>query len=154
MGLKNYFKAGKKDEEKKSDAPANEMSEISEKPLAPPAPAFASQTHSGLSTPRNGLLSSGASIAPSTRSGFMDDIKHEVMVNYLFQQQCARLWVGDGSGEVEGVLLRKFKGSYLACPPSLSTSTFAMACAALNVPVSRHCFQTHQITSNHYFSVP
>jgi hypothetical protein len=135
MGLKNYFKAGKGDAEKKPEAPANEMSEISEKPLAPPR-----QTHSGLSTPRNGLLSSGASIAPSTRSGFMDDIKHEVMVNYLFQQQCARLWVGDGSGEVEGVLLRKFKGSYLACPPSLSTSTFAMACAALNVPVSTLSF--------------
>ncbi|KAG9518666.1 hypothetical protein KCU99_g8724, partial [Aureobasidium melanogenum] len=134
MGLKNYFKAGKGEAEKKPQAPANEMSEISEKPLAPPTPAFASTTPSGLSTPRNGLLSSGASIAPSSRSGFMDDIKHEVMVNYLFQQQCARLWVGDGSGEVEGVLLRKFKGSYLACPPSLSTSTFAMACAALNVP--------------------
>ncbi|KAH0239210.1 hypothetical protein KCU71_g24255, partial [Aureobasidium melanogenum] len=100
MGLKNYFKAGKGDAEKKPQAPANEMSEISEKPLAPPTPAFASATPSGLSTPRNGLLSSGASIAPSSRSGFMDDIKHEVMVNYLFQQQCARLWVGDGSGEV------------------------------------------------------
>jgi hypothetical protein len=29
MGLKNYFKAGKGDAEKKPEAPANEMSEIS-----------------------------------------------------------------------------------------------------------------------------
>jgi hypothetical protein len=140
MGLKNYFKAGKDGKKDTTSTPSNEMSEINEKPLAPPTPAFASATPSGFSTPRNGLVSSGASIAPSSRSGFMDDIKHEVMVNYLFQQQCARLWVGDGSGEVEGVLLRKFKGSYLACPPSLSTSAFAMSCAALNVPVSIHLY--------------
>lgn len=26
-------------------------------------------------------------------SGTVDDIKHEVMVNYLYQQQCSRIWV-------------------------------------------------------------
>lgn len=64
---------------------------------------------------------------------FMDDIKHEVMVNYLYQQQCSQLWVGDASGEVEGVLLRKSRGHYMACPPQLGNSPFALACAALNV---------------------
>lgn len=134
MGLKNYFKGGKSSGK---EQPAAEQ-EMSEKTLSPPTPAtFGGHTPmSGMSTPRYGVNSSGASIAPSYKSSFMDEIKHEVMVNYLFQQQCARLWVGDGSGEVEGVLLRKFKGSYLACPPTLSTSTFAMACAALNVQVS------------------
>ena len=66
---------------------------------------------------------------------FIDDIKHEVMVNYLYQQQCSQLWVSDGSGEVEGVLLRKARGHYMACPPQLGNSSFAMACAALNVQV-------------------
>lgn len=132
MGLKNYFKGGKASGKEQPAA----QPEMSEKTLAPPTPATGGLTPmSGMSTPRYGMHSSGASIAPSHKSSFMDDIKHEVMVNYLFQQQCARLWVGDGSGEVEGVLLRKFKGSYLACPPSLSNSTFAMACSALNVPV-------------------
>ncbi|GAB7356289.1 hypothetical protein MBLNU459_g7093t1 [Dothideomycetes sp. NU459] len=132
MGLKNMFKGGKASEKGQPEA----QQEMSEKTLAPPTPATGGllTPMSGMSTPRYGFNSSGASIAPSHKSSFMDDIKHEVMVNYLFQQQCARLWVGDGSGEVEGVLLRKFKGSYLACPPSLSTSTFAMACATLNVP--------------------
>jgi len=55
------------------------------------------------------------------------------MVNYLYQQQCANLWVSDGSGEIEGVLLRKSRGHYMACPPQLGSSPFAMACAALNV---------------------
>jgi hypothetical protein len=58
------------------------------------------------------------------------------MVNYLYQQQCSRLWVSDGSGEVEGVLLRKARNQYLACPPALTGSVFAMACAELNVQVS------------------
>lgn len=66
----------------------------------------------------------------------LDEIKHEVMVNYLYQQQCSQLWVGDGAGEVEGVLLRKSRGHYMACPPQLGNSEFALACAALNVQVS------------------
>ncbi|KAH7228014.1 glycosyl transferase family group 2-domain-containing protein [Fusarium oxysporum] len=76
------------------------------------------------------------SIAPSSKSGnsnLLDDIKHEVMVNYLYQQQCSQLWVGDGSGEIEGVLLRKSRGQYMACPPQLGQSPFAIACTALNV---------------------
>ena len=84
------------------------------------------------------LASSRSSIAPSVRSAqssCLDDIKHEVMVNYLYQQQCSRLWVSDGSGEMEGVLLRKARNQYLACPPALVDSVFAMVCAQLNVPV-------------------
>ncbi|MCJ1267119.1 hypothetical protein MMC22_007004 [Lobaria immixta] len=78
--------------------------------------------------------SSRASLAPSTNSStYVDEIKHEVMVNYLYQQQCSHLWVNDSSGEFEGVLLRKSRNSYMACPPQLASSTFGMACAALNV---------------------
>ena len=72
----------------------------------------------------------------STTSSFLDDIKHEVMVNYLYQQQCARLWVSDGSGELEGVLLRKSRHNYLACPPALADSELAAMCAELNVQVA------------------
>jgi hypothetical protein len=71
---------------------------------------------------------------------FLDDIKHEVMVNYLYQQQCSHLWVSDGSGEIEGVLLRKSRGQYMACPPQLGNSPFAAACAALNVQVRGNSF--------------
>jgi len=65
----------------------------------------------------------------------LDELKHEIMVNYLFQQQCARLWIADGTGEVEGVMLRKSRGNYLACPPALADSVFADSCVELNVPV-------------------
>lgn len=68
----------------------------------------------------------------------VDEIKHEVMVNYLHQQQCGHMWVAEGSGMLEGVLLKKYRGEYLSCPPDLINSEFAMACQALNVQVGLH----------------
>ena len=99
-----------------SPAPGSEME------LQPPTPKYNSS--------RNSL--SGRS---TQSSAFLDDIKHEVMVNYLYQQQCSHLWVSDGSGEIEGVLLRKSRNAYMACPPQLGESAFAAACAQLNVQV-------------------
>ncbi|CAK7242063.1 MAG: hypothetical protein STHCBS139747_003540 [Sporothrix thermara] len=79
-------------------------------------------------------VASFRSMHTGASSVFLDEIKHEVMVNYLYQQQCSRLWVADGSGEVEGVLLRKARGQYMACPPELAESTLALASSALNLP--------------------
>lgn len=73
----------------------------------------------------------------STRSRVFDDIKHEVMVNHIYQQQCSMLWIDHNSpANTEGVLLRRVKGHYLACPPQLIHSTFADACAQLNLQVA------------------
>ncbi|KAK1764135.1 putative glycosyltransferase [Phialemonium atrogriseum] len=139
MGIGNYFKTEKSAPPSSSTPPhqqqgRNATPSVSEKPpsqrtsgndleLQPPTPRYSSrpQSVSGRST-----RSAGSSL-------FLDDIKHEVMVNYLYQQQCSHLWVSDGSGEIEGVLLRKSRGQYMACPPQLGNSPFAMACAALNV---------------------
>lgn len=70
------------------------------------------------------------------RATFLEDIKHEVMVNYLYQQQCSRLWVSDGNGVLEGVVVRKSAEKYMSCPPELATSPFAQSMAALGVQVS------------------
>ena len=75
----------------------------------------------------------------------MDDIKHEVMVNYLYQQQCSRLWVSDGSGEAEGVVLRKTRGQYMACPPQLGDSIFAEAASLMNLQVYLRCMQVFSV---------
>ncbi|KAI9817426.1 MAG: hypothetical protein M1827_001035 [Pycnora praestabilis] len=126
MGLKNYFKANKKAGEK---APAA-VSEKTPMPVAPGNNIEMSRTPQ-MGSSRNSIYAS------STHSStFLDDIKHEVMVNYLYQQQCSHLWVSDGSGELEGVLLKKSKNNYMACPPQLAQSPFAAACAALNVQVA------------------
>lgn len=155
MGLGSYFKAdkpqpptsepapkalpGRKSSNARSAPPPRLTdSAMSEKPpserstnrpdseLHPPTPRYGSRPQS----------ISGRSVRSTGSSMFLDDIKHEVMVNYLYQQQCSHLWVSDGSGEIEGVLLRKSRGQYMACPPQLGNSPFALACAALNVQVS------------------
>jgi cellulose synthase/poly-beta-1,6-N-acetylglucosamine synthase-like glycosyltransferase len=139
MGIGSYFKA-EKPKAKPAATPASpppnnashqQQPSVSENPtpslrpdseLHPPTPRYSSRPQS----------ISGRSVR-STGSSMLDDIKHEVMVNYLYQQQCSHLWVSDGSGEIEGVLLRKARGQYMACPPQLGNSPFALACAALNV---------------------
>lgn len=132
MGIGNYFKANKG--AAPAAARAGSIVQMSEKPAEGPFPDNYEMKKPG-GTPRFG--SSRASLAPSTRSStFVDDIKHEVMCNYLYQQQCSHLWVSDGSGELEGVLLRKSRNNYIACPPQLVESPFAQACAALNCQVS------------------
>ncbi|EXJ79453.1 hypothetical protein A1O3_08955 [Capronia epimyces CBS 606.96] len=84
--------------------------------------------------------SSAASISGrstrSAQSSFIEEIKHEIMVNHLYQQQCSHLWVSDGCGQCEGVLVRKSRGHYLACPQELLDSHFAQVCAQLNVQVA------------------
>ncbi|KAG8629612.1 hypothetical protein KVT40_003477 [Elsinoe batatas] len=75
----------------------------------------------------------GSDEKEETSENILDELKHEIMVNYLFQQQCARLWIADGTGEVEGVMLKKSRGNYLACPPALADSLFADSCVELNV---------------------
>ncbi|CAG8976460.1 hypothetical protein HYALB_00008050 [Hymenoscyphus albidus] len=122
MGLGSYFKAKKPEP----------VGEVSEKPVSTSSqPSYNME----LQPPQSRFGSSRNSLSNrSTQSStFLDDIKHEVMVNYLYQQQCSQLWVSDGSGEIEGVLLRKSKNTYMACPPQLGNSPFAAACAALNV---------------------
>jgi hypothetical protein len=131
MGISNYFKAKKPE----PTAPAV----MTEKPVASSAsPTPPASYTMELQPPafRNGGSSRNSISNRSTQSSaFLDDIKHEVMVNYLYQQQCSHLWVSDGSGEIEGVLLRKSRNMYMACPPQLGSSPFAAACAALNVQV-------------------
>ena len=136
MGLGSYFKASKP-APSAAAAPPPQSTVMTEKP----GPAVFSQRPSMNALPRDSRYgSSRASLAPSIRSNkssFIDDIKHEVMVNYLYQQQCSHLWVSDSSGDSEGVLLRKARNHYLACPPQLANSVLAMACAELNVQVEK-----------------
>lgn len=126
MGIKDYFRTKPPAAPVVDSAGSHELTNALE--LRPPfMPGSGAGSTSGVGSSRS--------------SAFMiDDIKHEVMVNYLYQQQSSHLWVnpnplpGQISGD-EGVLLRKSKGYYMACPPSLANSLFAEACTALNVHV-------------------
>jgi len=156
MGIKSYFKAEKP---KPTKGKATQPETIEEKTGAPGTALPPSNSNGPellrprASTQRNSYgplsISDRSSRSAAGSSLMLEDIRHEVMVNYLFQQQCSNLWVGDGSGETEGVLLRKSRGQYMACPPELSISKLANSCAALNVHVSvqvqaSNCFSFRQ----------
>jgi len=83
-----------------------------------------------------------SSAAPSARSvaisgsQLSDDIRHQVLLNHLYQQQRSLLWIQDSSGVVEGVMMKKGRNNYMYSPPTLATSVFAQAMKTLNVQVS------------------
>ena len=64
------------------------------------------------------------------------DMKIEMMCNWLFQQQLERLW-SSGRNE-EGVILKKSRGDYIACPRGLQAKEdgIAGAVSKMNVRVS------------------
>lgn len=111
------------------------MSEKASSDIIPPLSGFA--TPSAFTTPRQ---SRPASIYPEgdfRRSAITQviDIKCDVMVNWLHQQQLESMWTSGGPSE--GVVLKKSRDSFTCCPPELSDTRtdFYDAVRALNVKV-------------------
>ena len=69
------------------------------------------------------------------------DIKCDVMVNWLHQQQLESMWSSGSSGE--GVVLKKTRDNFTCCPSELAESRgeFYDAVRMLNVRVC--CHQVH-----------
>lgn len=72
------------------------------------------------------------------------DIKCDVMVNWLYQQQMEMLWTAGAADE--GVVLKKTRGNYTCCPPDLMEEPFGFfkSIEMLNVRVS---LRTRAITA-------
>jgi hypothetical protein len=87
---------------------------------------------------------SSQSRPPSSRAAaegrLVDDIKHQVVINHLYKNQCSSLWIRDYTENMEGCMVRRKKNDYLFKPPTLASSSFAKAMSALNVQVSIHFF--------------
>lgn len=129
----SYFhpatKKGEVEEARKSSS-----LEMKVAPLSPDASA------SALGTPRS-FGSRPASIYPEGdfRNAAANDvleIKCDVMVNWLHQQQLESMWTSCGAGE--GVVLKKIKDRYTACPSDLAETRGDLfdAVRALNVKVA------------------
>lgn len=135
MGFGSYFRTKKAPAASGAEGQATQMTEKSTMsssaggPLGPVRPG-------PLSSRPASIRSSYAASTHSHGSAYLDSMRHEIMVSYLYQQQCANLWIMDSSGTREGVMLRKSRDNYLACPPALADSPFARACAQFNVLVS------------------
>lgn len=117
------------------EAPQHEPS-LPASPRSQTSSPGALQSSSG-STSATPSRSASPVLRRTTKTRYLEDIRHEVMVNYLFQQQCSLLWLDhDNPSESEGIIMRKAKGTYLTCPPNLVDSALANACFELNLQVS------------------
>ncbi|WPH01751.1 Hypothetical protein R9X50_00460300 [Acrodontium crateriforme] len=135
MGLLSYVRPakGKKDDKKLA------VTEMSEKPAH--SPAFTPGVGTpGSFTPGNGTPwgSRPASLYPSGdfrnfQQEDINEIKCDVMVNWLYQQQMERLWTAGGHDE--GVVLKKSRSSYTCCPADIIEEPygFLKAVETLNV---------------------
>ena len=140
MGIRNYFTPTPSSPAAASTAPSpvpGQTPSDGNSSIVRPT-AFSHAQH--LRTPSHQSKRASSISARSTRSYsssiFVDDIKHEVVVNYLYQNQLGKNWVIDGSGDTEGALVRRARNDYIACPEALADSPLASAVKTLNVPVS------------------
>ena len=154
MGLKNYFKTSKPTPVPTSATSSHTGKESTIRFKDPPYESSYTFTPRTLDFPRSGLPQSNSDSSRSasrlsgndneevksvrsTRSRYLADIRHEVMVNHLFQQQCGAMWIDHNyPARCEGIMLRKARGEYLACPPHVGESTFAAGCHELSLHVS------------------
>ncbi|KAM0714784.1 hypothetical protein Q7P37_009248 [Cladosporium fusiforme] len=100
--------------------------------VPPPSPDVSGSLGQWSSTPWNSRPNS-ASPAGGSEGEEMSDLKCEVMVSWLHQQQLEKLWF-EGSNE-EGIVLKKSKGIYACCPERAGHGDmqFRKAIEALNV---------------------
>lgn len=126
--LKSYVAPGKKG---KADATA---------PVPAAGPVEMHVTPPMSMTSRSHLDSRPSSIYPhgdfrNADRGSVLDIKNDVMVSWLHQQQLERLWANNLPGE--GVVLKKSKDNYTCCPKELSAESggFYDQVMAMNIRV-------------------
>ena len=135
MGLKGYFAPSKEAKSKKSkkDAEKAQPTEVSMHDVPTPKFPFSPGQTPGMSPYASQPGSRPGSMYPSDE---MTDIKCNVVVAHLYQQQLERLWTS--GAEDEGVVLKKGRGQYTACPSELTQveGGFFDAISALNVRVS------------------
>lgn len=140
MGILSYVKPKKSAQEE----PKHGKPEMSEKQAPPaisaaPTPGFTTPgLTSGAATP---TWSRPASLYPvgdfrNSQAEDINEIKCDVMVNWLYQQQMERLWTAGGMDE--GVVLKKNRGAYTCCPGDIAEEPYGFfrAIETLNVRVS------------------
>ncbi|RMY74176.1 hypothetical protein D0862_14158 [Hortaea werneckii] len=140
MGLLSYVKPGKASKDKKEAQPSHAEPELTEKPATTgdntPRPPFTpGQSTPGSPSPWG---SRPASLYPAgdwrnSQQEEINEIKCDVMVNWLYQQQMERLWTAGGHDE--GVILKKGRGAYTCCPADIVEEPYGFfkAVETLNV---------------------
>ncbi|KAI9699641.1 MAG: hypothetical protein M1836_002675 [Candelina mexicana] len=135
--FKSYFHPASKIEDEKKSVKSNV--EMKASPMGPSTPGLSSKTTPAGTTPTaSRSVSRPASIYPTGdfRNSAVDDIadiKADVMVNWLYQQQMERLWTSGERGE--GIVLKKKRADYTCCPRELAQDYAGLFDAVLKLNV-------------------
>jgi membrane glycosyltransferase len=139
MGLGDYLRPakGKKNDKAAKSAPPPQESNEKAPQSASPRPPFGTPGGSGSGSPWG---SRPVSLYPAgdfrnSAANEINEIKCDVMVNWLYQQQMEKLWTAGGVDE--GVVLKKNRSAYTCCPADLANEPegFFNAIETLNVRV-------------------
>lgn len=155
-GIKSYFAPGRDEAHKRKES--EKTVEMVETPRVP-APPKSRAGESTPGTPGSPWSSRPGSIYPvgDFRNNAMEevnDIKCDVMVNWLHSQQEEKLWT---SGEYEeGVVLKKSRGAYACSPPDLAEERFGFfkAVETLNVRVGQGPTTVRHVTHLTRYRLP
>jgi hypothetical protein len=140
--LRGYFQPASKKPAKKHP---NNSTKAQPTAVAPTAVSDnASARNSGISTPNTGRHGSASSTSTLFPEGdFRNappenvlDVKADVMVSWLHQQQAEKMWIR--ANPSEGVVLKKTRGRFTCCPEGLRNDPlgFFDQIVAMNVRVS------------------
>ncbi|KAK5129505.1 hypothetical protein LTR08_003196 [Meristemomyces frigidus] len=132
MGLLSYMKPAKAKTDNKIE---HAQAETAEKVPEINTPAFGTPTSAGPGTPFpvTPWTSRPISLSRESQAGNIHEIKCDVMVNWLHQQQMERLWTAGGHDE--GVMLKQSRSNYACCPADIveEPNGFYKAVETLNV---------------------
>jgi hypothetical protein len=139
MGYGDFLRKKSDKAQQATTTSAQEMAQV--KPPDLPSNPFGDSNKTSISSvsrPQSSGSPSSLSInqARASRRQTLDVVKHQVMVNYLYQQQGNNGWRSSSDNESQGILLRLSKDNYLSHPPQLAQSALAEALKNLNVQVS------------------
>lgn len=126
MGLLSYIQPAKAKKAAAQKVEA-EMVIVSNEKITPSVAASSEQGRSPW-TSRPGSLYQGSEVSAST------ELRCDMLVNWLYQEQMRLLWTNGGHDE--GIIIKKGRGQYACCPPDLETTqdgSFLNAIQTLNV---------------------
>jgi hypothetical protein len=135
MGYADFLKRKSNRTSQATTTSVQEMGQV--KLPSPPSNAFghsSGTSTTSVSRPQSSSLSSNQ--ARASRRQTLDVVKHQVMINYLYQQQGNNGWRSSNEGQSQGIFLRLSKDNYLTHPLQLAQSALAEALKNLNVQVS------------------
>lgn len=134
--IKGYLQpASKKSNRKAADEKKTTPTEPVELVVTPPPGSFTFETPAGSRPSRPNSVYPSGDFRNAPRESLLD-IKSDVMVNWLHQQQLEKLWAMENG--TEGVVLKKARGDFTCSPPVLRTQPFFEQVIAMNVRVSHY----------------